>query len=77
MASFEQTPGNGARARLIFDPAVPDGPSALYVFGKEVVPKLTVRIARSPLAQLGIRPDDLALPATAQSELEAKIESGT
>jgi serine/threonine protein kinase len=76
MASFEQSPGAGARARLILDPAVPDGPSVLYVFGKEVTPKLTVRIARSPLAQLGIRADDLALPATPTTELEAKIEGG-
>jgi hypothetical protein len=75
-ASFEQSPGS-SRVRVVFDPALPDGPSTLYVYGTEVVPKLTVRIARSPLAQLGLRPDDLGLPADRATELEAKIEIGT
>ncbi|HEY8077648.1 MAG TPA: serine/threonine-protein kinase, partial [Labilithrix sp.] len=72
-ASFDQGAGS-SRARLLFDPALPDGPSALYVFGPEVVPKLTIRIPRAPLAQLGVRPGDLALPADPSTEIEAKIE---
>ncbi len=75
-ASFDQA-GGSSRARVLFDPALPDGPSALYVFGADVVPKVTVRIPRAPLAQLGVRPDELALPADPSTELEAKIEGGT
>jgi hypothetical protein len=64
------------RARLLFDPPVPDGPSALYVYGPDVTPSLTVKIPRSPMARLGIRPEELGLPADLGSELEAKIEGG-
>jgi hypothetical protein len=62
---------------VLLDPALPDGPSVLYVYGKDVVPKLTMRIARSPLAHLGLRPEDLGLPADPATELEARVEIGT
>ena len=74
-ASFDRTTAT-SRLRLLFDPPVPDGPSALFVRGEGVAPKLTVRIPRSPLARLGIRPEDLSLPADAASELEVKLEVG-
>lgn len=74
-ASFDRTPTT-SRLRLLFDPPVPDGPSALFVQGEGVAPKLTVRIPRSPIARLGLRPDELALPADPSTELEVKVEVG-
>lgn len=74
-ASFDRTSAT-SRLRLLFDPPVPDGPSALFVQGAGVAPKLTVRIPRSPLARLGIRPEEIGLPADPASELEVKLEVG-
>lgn len=75
-ATFERSP-NSARARVLFDPPVPDGPHALLVWGLDKTPQVTVRIPRTPLANLGLRPADLGLPADPASELDATIESKT
>jgi hypothetical protein len=73
--SFERN-ATTSRLRLLLDPPVPDGPSALLVWGRVAPPHLTVRIARSPLARLGIRPADLGLPVDAGTEVEMKLEGG-
>jgi hypothetical protein len=73
--SFERN-ATTARLRLLFDPPVPDGPSALIVWGKGGAPHLTVKIPRSPLARLGVRPEELGLPADPGTELEVKLEGG-
>ncbi len=65
-----------SRVRLLFDPPVPDGPSALLVWGQASPPHLTVKIARSPLARLGLRPADLGLTVAAGAELELRLEGG-
>ncbi len=73
--SFERNPA-ASRLRFLFDPPVPDGPSMLVVWGKGLTPKITVRIPRSPLARLGIHPDQLGLPGDVGTELEVKFEVG-
>ena len=73
--SFERN-AQTSRLRVVLDPPVPDGPNVLVVWGKASAPHLTVRIARSPLARLGIRPADLGLPADPGTELEMKLEGG-
>ncbi|HSO37020.1 MAG TPA: serine/threonine-protein kinase [Labilithrix sp.] len=73
--AFDRNPTT-SRFRLLFDPPVPDGPSALLVWGRIAPPHLTVKIPRSPLARLGLRPADLGLPADDQTELELKLEGG-
>lgn len=73
-ASFESTAAR-SRVRLLFDPPVPDGPSALYVWGGGAAPSLTVHVARSPFARLGLSPSDLGLPADAGTEVEASVEA--
>lgn len=72
-SSFESSPQT-RRLRLLFDPPVPDGPSALVVWGEGTATQVTVRVPRSPLANLGVRPEELGLPADAATELEAQIE---
>ncbi|MBX3189861.1 MAG: serine/threonine protein kinase [Labilithrix sp.] len=72
-ASFDRNPTT-SRVRLLFDPPVPDGPSALFVWGKSSATKLTVRIPRSPLARLGIRADELGVPADPSTDVELKLE---
>jgi len=73
--SVEHAPAS-TRARLLFDPPVPDGPSALWVTSPGAPGQLTLRIPRSPLARLGLRPEDLGLPADPSTELEIKLEAG-
>jgi serine/threonine-protein kinase len=73
---YESDANGGSRIRLVLDPALPDGPSVLYVWGKAVTPKLTIHIPREPLANLGIKPADLGLPADPGTELEVKVEGG-
>lgn len=74
-SSFEHNP-TASRLRILLDPPVPDGPSALLVWGKGSATHLTVHVARSPFARLGIRPDDLGLPADPGSEVELKLDGG-
>jgi serine/threonine-protein kinase len=73
--SFDRNP-NASRLRILLDPPVPDGPSALLVWGKGSATHLTIHVARSPFARLGIRPDDLGLPADGGTEVELKIDGG-
>jgi hypothetical protein len=80
-SSFERN-ATAARLRLLLDPPVPDGPSALLVWGvggidnQSSATHLTVKVPRSPFARLGIRPDDLGIPADLGTEVELKIEGG-
>lgn len=64
-----------ARARVLFDPPLMDGPSALVVWGQTGATQLTVRIPRSPFANLGVRPVDLSLPADTSTEVEGKLDA--
>ncbi len=75
IGAFDRNPTT-SRFRLLFDPPVPDGPSALLVWGRIAPPHLTVKIPRSPLARLGLRPAELGLPADDHTELELKLEGG-
>lgn len=73
--SFDRSAGT-SRLRLLLDPPVPDGPSTLLVWSKASPLHLTVRIPRSPLARLGLRPTELGLPADPGTEVEMKLEGG-
>jgi len=73
--AFDRNPTT-SRFRLLLDPPVPDGPSALLVWGRVSPLHLTVKIPRSPLARLGLRYADLGLPADDRTELELKLEGG-
>ena len=74
-STFERN-ATTSRMRVLLDPPVPDGPNALFVWGKIAPMHVTVRIPRSPLARLGIRPEELGLPADPGTELEVKLEGG-
>jgi serine/threonine-protein kinase len=74
-SSFERNPST-SRLRVLFDPPVPDGPNALFVWGKSNPTHVTVRVPRSPIARLGIRPEELGLPADPGTEVEVKLEGG-
>jgi hypothetical protein len=65
------------RIRLLFDPPVPDGPSALWVATAESRPELAIRIPRSRFAALGLRPSELGLPADDATELELLADGRT
>ena len=65
-----------SRLRVLFDPPVADGPNALAVWGKSNPTHVTVRVPRSPIARLGIRPEELGLPADPGTEVELKLEGG-
>ncbi len=74
-SSFERTPTK-ARVRVMFDPPVPDGPSALAVFtkaGGTELTELTVKVARSSFANLGIKPAELGLPTTDATDVQLSI----
>jgi hypothetical protein len=71
--SFEQSAAT-SRLRLLFDPPVPDGPSALVVWGSGLAPRFTVKIPRSPVARLGVRPEEVGFPGDPSTELEVKVE---
>jgi hypothetical protein len=74
-SSFDRN-ASTSRLRILFDPPVPDGPSALLVWVSGLPPRLTVRVPRSPIARLGIRPEELGLPADPATEVEVDIEGG-
>ncbi|MDB4942293.1 MAG: hypothetical protein JWP97_1827 [Labilithrix sp.] len=72
--TYDRATGS-SRIRLLFDPPVPDGPSALVVWTPTSPPHLTLKIARSPITHLGLRPAELGLPADETTELELKLEA--
>jgi serine/threonine-protein kinase len=74
-SSFERSAGT-SRLRVLLDPPVPDGPSALVVWNKGGPAHLTLRVQRSPIARLGLRAADLGLPADPGTEIELKLEGG-
>jgi hypothetical protein len=63
-----------SRARIMFDPPVGDGPSALFTWGDATPLQMTMKIPRAPFTHLGIKPDELGLPADAQTEIEVQID---
>ena len=65
-----------SRLRVLLDPPVPDGPNALFVWGKSTPTHVTVRVPRSPIGRLGLRPAELGLPADPATEIEVKLEGG-
>ncbi|HVJ93332.1 MAG TPA: hypothetical protein VM580_26205, partial [Labilithrix sp.] len=72
-SSFERTP-QGARLRVVFDPPVPDGPSALVVWTRAMPTEVTVKIPRSPFKNLGIRPVDVGLSASETTDVELELK---
>jgi serine/threonine-protein kinase len=72
-STFETAPAS-SRIRVAFDPPIADGPSALFVWGAAAPLETTVRIARSPFKNLGVRPEELGLPADAATDLEVRLD---
>lgn len=70
-ATLEDTE-RGTRARLIFDPPVPDGPHALVLWPRGQAPVLTVDVARTRLSNLGVPALGDAVPPT--TEIAASLE---
>ncbi len=68
---IEMTPAS-SRVRLLFDPELKDGPSALVVSGPGAT-ELTVKIPRSSFDHLGIRPAELGIPADSSTDVELTI----
>jgi serine/threonine-protein kinase len=64
-----------ARARLVLDPPLMDGPHVLIVWNRTGSTLLTMSVPRSPFANIGIRPSELGVPADVSTELEAKLEA--
>lgn len=77
-ATLEDTE-RSARARLIFDPPVPDGPHALLLWSRGQGPLLTVQVARTRLANLGVPVLGAAVsPATEIAvSLERRIDAAS
>jgi serine/threonine-protein kinase len=72
-ATYESSPTT-SRLRIMFDPPVADGPSALIV-GLPPLVDATVRIPRARFAHLGFGPEDLGLPADADTEIDVTLEA--
>jgi hypothetical protein len=72
-SSFESAP-TGARVRVMFDPPIADGPSALFVVGRLAPLEVTVKIPRSSFTHLGFKPDENGIPADAATEVEVNLE---
>lgn len=70
--SFERT-ATSSRLRLMFDPPVPDGPSALVVSSKTGVTELTVKVPRSSFENLGVRPSEIGLPANDATDIQLSL----
>ena len=70
--SFERT-GASSRLRLMFDPPVPDGPSALIVTSKTGVSELTVKVPRSSFENVGVRPSEIGLPANDATDIQLSL----
>ena len=73
-ASTFELAAASSRVRIAFDPPIADGPSALLVWGDAAPLEMTVRIARSPFKNLGIRPEELGLPADGTTDLEVRLD---
>lgn len=73
-SAFEQSPTT-TRLRVMFDPPVPDGPSALLVWGAAIPTELTVHIPRSPFKNLGLNPAALGIPADEMTDVEAEVKA--
>ncbi len=74
-SAFERSPTK-ARLRVMFDPPVPDGPSALAVWtrtGGTEVTEVTLKIARSSFKNLGIAPAELGLPADDATDVQLSV----
>jgi len=74
-SSFERSPSK-ARVRVMFDPPIPDGPSALVVWtqaGSTELTEVTVKVPRSSFKNLGIAPAELGLPADDGTDVEVSI----
>lgn len=73
-ASFE-TADVTSRLHIALDPPVADGPSILVLGGAEGAGELTVRIPRSPLGRLGVRPEELGLQGGASTDVEVTLDA--
>lgn len=70
--SFETSPTT-TRLRVALDPAVPDGPNLLVVSAATAPTQITAKIGRSSLANLGLKADELGLPADGATEIETNL----
>ena len=71
--TIDDTP-TGNRTRVALDPAVPDGPSVLVVTSPgTAAATITVNVLRTPMANIGLKPSELGLPADGASEIESKM----
>ena len=68
---------NGSRARVAFDPPVPDGPNALLVRSTSGETSIDVTIPRSPLARLGAPPAVTTLLPVQPRQFEAMVHYAT
>jgi hypothetical protein len=70
--AFDRT-GNESRARILLDPQLTDGPSALIVTSGEQITALDVTVARTQLVTVGITPELLGLLPGGSTQIEANI----
>lgn len=75
-SSFDVSPAT-TRLRLLFDPPVSDGPSALLVSGRALPTELTVTVPRSSFTNLGVRPADFGIPIEPSGDVEIKVAGKT
>ena len=71
-AIFVEQDVNARRTRIVFDPAVPDGPTALIV-KTSAAEEVTVKVPRTSLAHLGIPPTLLGVTGDGP-DVEATLE---
>lgn len=63
-----------SRIRLLLRPSETEGPSILFV-GRSA-PHLSVKIPRSPISSLGLRPADFGVAGDTDPEIEVQLEGG-
>jgi serine/threonine-protein kinase len=71
-SSFEKTAG-ASRLRLMFDPPIPDGPSALVVWPKAGPTEVRIEIRRSSFKNLGIKPSEIGIPADDATDIQLSV----
>ncbi len=65
--------GEEARTRIGFDPKLADGPNAIFVTSGSRIATVDVTIARTQLANVGVPPELLGLPAGGSTQVEANV----
>jgi serine/threonine protein kinase len=73
--TFERST-QSTRVRVAFDPPLPDGPNAVYMWGPGTKPHLAIHIPRVPFSQIGVKPQEVGIPADDKSEVDLVVEGG-